>query len=275
MVQGGFIQNNLTSIRVLTISVHYNNSDDVVNYLNNIFYCVKYSNHIVIVVDNSLNIKDSLVDFKEYFENGRLIIYKPNDNLGYYGAAAFALHQFQEKNSLPDWVIVSNTDIKIVDKYFFNNLISKFQSNQKVGIVSPHIQSSESAVEWVSYQKKRASVNTIKIKRLIYNTYPLLVAYDFYTYVRWLLRHKFFAVFYVNKQNTNHPKKDAFSIYAPAGAYTIFKKSYFLAGGTLKSGAFLYGEEVFVAEEARKLEIDIYHEPSLRIIQGLRYHKPI
>ena len=121
MVQGGFIQNNLTSIRVLTICVHYNNSDDVVSYLNNIFYCVKYSNHIVIVVDNSLNIRDSLVDFKEYFENGRLIIYKPNDNLGYYGAAAFALHQFQEKNSLPDWVIVSNTDIKIIDKYFFDN----------------------------------------------------------------------------------------------------------------------------------------------------------
>ena len=206
-----------------------------------------------------------MVEFKEYANNGRLIIYKPNDNLGYYGAANFALHRYQEKNSLPDWVVVSNTDVKIVDKYFFNNLINKYQSNQKAIIVSPHIQSSESSVEWVSYQKERASVNTIKIKRLIYNAYPLLVAYDFYTYARWLLRHKLFAVFYTDKQNTNSSKGGEFTVYAPAGAYTIFKKSYFLAGGTLNSGTFLYGEEVFVAEVARKLRIDVYHDPSLRI----------
>ena len=252
--------------KILTICVHYNNLTDVVSYLNNIFHQTNYLGHVVIVVDNSLNIGNGLSKFREYIRSDRLVVYEPNKNLGYYGAASFALSRYTQIHSFPDWVIVSNTDVVIINRDFFEILIKKHNSCKKAAVVSPHIQSDSSPVEWISYQKERSSLRNIKIKKFVYNIYPLLILYDFYTYVRWLFRHKFLSVFYISKENAKHLKEKEFIVYAPAGAYTIFKKSYFLAGGTLNLGTFLYGEEVFVAETARRLGVDIYHDPSLKIV---------
>ena len=43
----------------------------------------------------------------------------------------------------------------------------------------------------------------------------------------------------------------------------VFARRYFEAGGTLRHPAFLYGEELFVAETARALNLAVHHEPAL------------
>ena len=55
-------------------------------------------------------------------------------------------------------------------------------------------------------------------------------------------------------------------IYAPHGCFIIFHRSYFDAGGSLDHGAFLFGEEVFVAETARRLGVKVSHDPRLGVI---------
>jgi hypothetical protein len=52
-------------------------------------------------------------------------------------------------------------------------------------------------------------------------------------------------------------------IYAPHGSFLLFHRSYFEAGGTLRYGTFLFGEEIFVAETARQLGLAIVHDPRL------------
>jgi GT2 family glycosyltransferase len=54
-------------------------------------------------------------------------------------------------------------------------------------------------------------------------------------------------------------------IYAAHGAFLAFRKSYFEAGGTLRHGAFLFGEEIFVAETVRRLGLTIGYDPRLRV----------
>src|SRR5207247_1725944 len=50
--------------------------------------------------------------------------------------------------------------------------------------------------------------------------------------------------------NTNEA---GFPIYAPFGAFVMFHKDYFTAGGTLRYPGFLFGEEIYVGETARTL----------------------
>jgi GT2 family glycosyltransferase len=54
-------------------------------------------------------------------------------------------------------------------------------------------------------------------------------------------------------------------IYAPQGAFIAFHRSYFERGGTLDHGAFLFGEEIFVAETARRLGMTVMYDPALVI----------
>jgi GT2 family glycosyltransferase len=55
------------------------------------------------------------------------------------------------------------------------------------------------------------------------------------------------------------------SIYAPSGAFLIFSRRFFEAGGFIDDGSFLYAEEFRVAEMCRCLNLAIVHEPALRV----------
>jgi len=54
-------------------------------------------------------------------------------------------------------------------------------------------------------------------------------------------------------------------IYAPHGSFIALHRSYFERGGSLEYGAFLFGEEIFIAETARRLGLTVLYEPSVRI----------
>ncbi len=54
-------------------------------------------------------------------------------------------------------------------------------------------------------------------------------------------------------------------IYAPHGSFIALHRSYFEHGGTLDYGAFLFGEEIFIAETARKLGLTVLYEPAIAI----------
>lgn len=44
------------------------------------------------------------------------------------------------------------------------------------------------------------------------------------------------------------------SIYAPFGAFIVFHRQYFESGGHLSYGSFLFGEEIFITETARRFQ---------------------
>jgi GT2 family glycosyltransferase len=56
------------------------------------------------------------------------------------------------------------------------------------------------------------------------------------------------------------------TIYAPHCSFVIFNRKYFETGGTLKHGAFLFGEEIFVAETVRNLGFRIIYDPRFFVL---------
>src|SRR4029077_13065198 len=57
-------------------------------------------------------------------------------------------------------------------------------------------------------------------------------------------------------------------VFAPHGAFVVFHKSYFEAGGTLRYGSFLFGEEIFVGETALRLGRRVVFDPRLEVIHA-------
>src|SRR5262249_2176510 len=60
-------------------------------------------------------------------------------------------------------------------------------------------------------------------------------------------------------------------IYAPHGSFIAFRRTYFERGGSLNHPVFLFGEEIFVAETARRLGLTISYDRRLEVIH--REHK--
>ena len=60
-------------------------------------------------------------------------------------------------------------------------------------------------------------------------------------------------------------EKESKIIYAPHGSCIIFNENYFKMGGNLNHISFLFGEEIFVAESAKKSGLKVQYEPQLRV----------
>jgi GT2 family glycosyltransferase len=54
-------------------------------------------------------------------------------------------------------------------------------------------------------------------------------------------------------------------IFAPHGSCIIFHRNYFKRGGSLQHVAFLFAEELFIAEEARRIGLRVVYAPTIRI----------
>jgi GT2 family glycosyltransferase len=91
-------------------------------------------------------------------------------------------------------------------------------------------------------------------------SYPTVSAYNLFSLIKTeLLRMSAGLQKPRPAATTSHPV----AIYAPHGSFLIFNWSYFSTGGTLDHPTFLFGEEIFVAEAARRLKLRVVHDPRL------------
>ena len=67
------------------------------------------------------------------------------------------------------------------------------------------------------------------------------------------------------KSVAEYPVLKGRKIYAPHGSCLVFKNNYFTLGGTLGLPNFLFGEEIFVAETAVRLGLDVIYDPGMVI----------
>lgn len=197
----------------------------------------------------------------------------PEKNLGYFGAAAYGLSRYLDTHPLPDWVIVSNTDIEFQDQGFFEKL-SEYYASTPPAVVAPDIVVNYSGYlsDSPTYQNPyiRTRPSTTKMRGLYFITYyyPIYAFYELFTKIKHTAINMFFGK---GKNESDNQQEEPEPIYAPFGAFIIFHRSYFERGGSLDYGCFLYGEEIFVAESIRRLNLSIMYDPRLKIIH--RHHQ--
>jgi GT2 family glycosyltransferase len=172
----------------------------------------------------------------------------PGSNLGYFGGAEWGREQ--SRSPSPDWVIVSNTDIRIPDPAFLTRLAEV----RGAAVVAPRIVSGLSDRDQNPYMPERPSGRRMRMYKHIFATHLGLSAYDLAARIKKrVLRYRTPTV------------TQARPIYAPHGAFLPLHRSYFEAGGSLAHGTFLFNEEISVAETARRLGLQIRYVPTLEV----------
>jgi GT2 family glycosyltransferase len=243
--------------KILVVCANYFNDDETRAFVRELFSLDESNCLEAIVVDNSADLKTGadLIPLLEEFE--RLKIVHPEKNLGYFGAAAKGLKVYLETAELPDWVIVSNTDISFPEKDFFTKLVNSYDGRDAPAVIAPSIVSEMSGRNQNPWMRRRPPARRMLFYRWVFHTYPTFIFYQ----LLYLLKGA------VLKHRTAVKKGlSTATIYGPHGAFIIFNRSYFNSGGTLDYPKFLFGEEFFVAETAGRLNQSVLFDPSLCVI---------
>jgi len=201
------------------------------------------------VIDNSRKSKKEIQIFKKEYQNTNVVIHSNDENVGYFGGIPIA--QKILLNIETDCVIYCNPDLQ-VDVDFFLELL---RSKENIGIIAPAILSEDEGTDQNPKYTERLPL--IKMKRLKYIYSNLITHTMFFT----LARIK--EVIDGRKKQKDILLKDE-NIYAPHGAMFIFNDVSFFKN--LKTfPCFLFGEEIFIAEEAIKNKTLIYYKPKIKV----------
>jgi len=192
---------------------------------------------------------------------GRLHLFHLEENRFYWPGAAYAIERlYPTPEQMPDWLIVSNNDIAIADRGFVGKLLA--YDPERFGVIAPSILSAETGKDQNPFLRKELGA----LERLKWRSY-----YSHYLVARSLLGlHRLwsFARERMRGRANGGPGAGAREevIYAPHGACIIFSKAYFRRGGYLDTNFSLYGEEITVAEIARRIGVPVVYCPRLQVL---------
>lgn len=179
-------------------------------------------------------------------------------NLGYFGGASYGLKSWMDDIFLPEWTIVTNCDLEMLDSKLFS-VLGNYAPDPCLGIIAPSIISTDSGKDLNPYMLVQPSVSRFKMWRLIFSNYYSAVVWELLSKVKTKLWAK-------GSRLKRHRPLSLTRIYAAHGSCIIFSRNYFEKGGTLDYECFLFGEEFFVAEQAKQLSLVVQYDPRIRIL---------
>lgn len=185
------------------------------------------------------------------------------ENLGYFGGAHYGLSQYLEHNPLPDWIIISNTDLSIPDPDFLVRL-TELSSIPGLGAIAPRILSELTGRDQNPFIEARPSASRMHAYKWLYSRRFLLNMYE----LTAALFHRTASAIRSLTRSQDSGARPRKTIYAPHGSFLILSKSYFTGGGDLRYPEFLFGEEIYIAERIRMMGLKVVYEPSLTILHN-------
>ena len=261
---------NQEPLRVLVVSVSYESDAAALRFLRTLRQISNVAGVEVkvVLVDNSERSESTAFFEQAQIEYPEIICLKPSSNLGYFGGARFGLNTYRENGGLePDWVMVSNVDIRFTDKSFFMHL-RDVDTMGMIGVVAPSIWSELRRHDWNPNLISRPSRLRMHFYKWVFRNFYLLNLFMLLAKIKYLLKYGvgyLLRMFQLTSEQSGAQPSVSQWIYAPRGACILFSKLYFTAGGTLDHPAFLFAEEIFLAETLLKLGLRVLYEPKLRV----------
>jgi GT2 family glycosyltransferase len=259
--------------KVVVISVNYNSDEAGLQFVSSLTKSSAASEVDVslVLVDNTERDSSGLFFERVHAYNPDVVCIKAPKNVGYFNGARLGFNEYLQTNTLPEWVMVSNVDLEINDVGFFQNLLilCGTEGTEDIGVVAPSIWSNVSKRDLNPYCYYKTSQKMMHLYRVIYRSYYTYNLFVLLSIIKSGIRRIFCTKKsgdrMLTSERTLTSQQD---IYAPHGACLLFSKLYFERGGTLNYPMFLYGEEFFVAETAKKLGLRIVYDPRLRMISN-------
>lgn len=248
-------------MNILVCCINFFNSDEVIEYVNNILL-ISNSNVHIAIIDNS-NDDEELKKLETYGNSiDRIHVYKSSKNLGYLSGLLYGYYSYsKENNTKPQYVIFGNTDIEFIDKDFFGKL-AQIDINSSIGVVAPSIISVITGKDQNPHMVNRISKKKLVFLKLIYSN-PFL--YLFYFYLSHIKKRLSLKQSKIRQNETTGLKY----IYAPHGSYMILTNTFFEKFNyQVEYNGFLYSEEVYIAELCRIKDLKVLYYPQLRVVHN-------
>lgn len=181
-------------------------------------------------------------------------IVTPRRNLGYLGGCVHALESWRAAgHAQPEWVCVSNTDLELADDFLLR--LTSEECAEDVGVVAPDVRLVNGAPQNPLLWRRPA--------RLMMLAYAVLArsrmfarAFETGVRVRHVLR-----LFGERSAALTDP-----AIYAPHGSIVLLHRRFFERGAELRYGALMFGEEIHIAEQARRIGLRVIWRRDLRVV---------
>lgn len=238
---------------IINIVICYNNASEVIEYYNEILSLDDGKKVGYVVVINSATEEeiDNLDTFSQ--EHDHVYVYNPGKNLGYMNGLLYGYRMYREQTGLlPQYVIMSNTDIAFQDKAFVTKLENKSYDNN-LGVIGPSILVSELNSYDNPVSDERYTVNQLDS---IIKKHSIPVLRESYVTAAFL-KPKFIK----RKKDTTSR-----SVYELHGCFFILSSKYAEYIKELEFGVLLYSEETFIAENAYRKGFIAYYDAELEII---------
>ncbi|NKE04705.1 glycosyltransferase family 2 protein [Mesobacillus selenatarsenatis] len=239
---------------IVILCVNYNNSKEVVNYVEHLSEQTLFSRIDIVVVDNSTDYEEykTLSSVQLSYSNVRVL--NSDENLGYFRGVNYGLTEYLRDNEMPNWVIISNTDIKFEDNEFLQRVINLYPKGIE-GIIAPSIFSTYLEKDQNPYATDRFSKRKLEFLRFLYKS----------TLLTFLANKLLNIKRKLNRSNLNINPQENREIYAPHGAFMIINRNYFEKGGNLDYKSFLFCEEIFIGEITRKIGTKVFYDNRLKV----------
>ncbi|MEZ4799090.1 MAG: glycosyltransferase [Flavobacteriales bacterium] len=234
--------------KVIITLVNYFGEKELVDFIRSQLLVQKGVDLTIAVVDNGSRC-EILQQFAQ--ENPAIRLFQPNKNLGYLGAAFFAYKQLVETERQNfDTFILSNFDLEFPNAHTLEKLVQEAEL-KKLEVFGPQIINIPDGGKSNPMYEERISLS--HLNRLLKVNSSMLLA------IPYQLLHRL-------KKKKSKTTSNKTSCYAIHGSMMCFASSFFKKSGTLDYPSFLYGEEIFIAEQCLKQDIKIGFIPSIEII---------
>lgn len=235
-------------MNILLICVDYHSTQETTNFID----CLQRmpGKPEVILVCNS-----GSQQFDALKSKANIHIFDFERNAGYMHGAYLGYKAYIEKNDVPDWVILSNTDISFPEQDFWLKLGADERNDS---IIAPDIISAD-GVHQNPFARTRLPASKLKFLKRIYSNVISFKLYELFSNLKKA---------FIKKTPSSESQSHNIEIYAPHGSFIIIGGEYFKRGGSLEHPNFLYGEELFIAERARQRNIKIFYDRSYKIMHA-------
>lgn len=237
--------------KILFLLVNYFNEKEVCTFVNEQLQPNANKFIDVVIIDNGTKETSLLDEIANNYDN--VSVLRSENNLGYFGGANLGLTNYLNKhNGYSDAIIICNTDITLQGNFF--EALQQQIAKQNFDVLGPSIYSSLLNYYQNPYIINRISKGKLRFLHFVSSSYILYSLFTVYHF----LKTKLFG-----RQNSK--PNLVINPYALHGSFMIFNKTFFEKGGTINYPSILFGEELFIAEQVQKLNLNMVYEPALQI----------
>lgn len=243
--------------KVLIITVNFRQDQCTLRFLNSATKLEGFGNCYLLIVDNNSDDRSVSSIRRASAEFGNVELLALPQNAGYFGGANWALRHYLERHRIPDWVVVCNNDVVFDNPRFLLSLSERDPG--KVGMLAPTITSGVTGHDENPSIRRRPS----EFRMWRYSLW--LSSYHMMWFKQWLSPFVRRTRYRLEKWTSHRTRGTGEAIYAPSGAFLLFSRRFFEAGGFIDEGSFLYAEEFRVAEMCRYLGLPVIHDRELTV----------